>query len=193
VRFALLLTLAFALPSSVQAATPLFDMFKTLCIDTGADPEAVKKAASAMGGKAGPDFETDDRSDSSKENGQNWAIGKDAYITLGTEFSPATRSAPAENDTSCTVATYHLPDEAGIARLRQWAGVARLYQANRVPSLVIKDVAFYSFQVLNGKHVPMPEGHAEFDKARASGHFWTLSVMDVKDGAMVELTHHLPP
>jgi hypothetical protein len=179
-RFAFSLLLALAGPTAAHAGM-LFDMFKTICIDTGADPGLVEKAALAMGAKVGRSFHTDDPFPMAE---QFWTIGKNIEIIAGTASVPAIRTAPEESSTHCAVTTYHLPDKASIVRLHRWAGI---------PSGGNESLGLYSFQDRGGKHVAMPKDRAAFHKAQASGHSWMLSVFDAGDGARVDLTHYLSP
>lgn len=171
-RFALAFVLAVSAQPALAGPGP-FDLFKTVCLDTGIDLDAVKRAARAAGGVAG-------RSESA---GGPWAQTilrwrfKDVAIEAGATHVPALPGAPPRDQTHCAITGAKL-DADSLARLGRWAGVPRE-----------KGVLLYTFREKGGKHLPLPKAHDAYFAALESGHVWELMV----EGGTVTLVHYLTP
>jgi hypothetical protein len=179
-RLAVLAASMICCAAEARAGTPLFDVFKMICMDTGANPDAANKAAEAAGGQAGQYVRSDDPFPMTM---RFWTLSKNLSLVVGTQNEAAFGNTPAENSTSCTM-TSRFADKEGLARLRGWAGIPSQHSAS---------LDVYSFQDLNGKHIPMPKDRAAYYKTQDTGHTWMLSVFDEGGGAILILTHYLAP
>jgi hypothetical protein len=182
-RLAFLQLFALAVSVQAHAGTPLFDAFKTICIDTGADPAAVIKAIEAMGGKPlGPAVRTDMYATPALD--QPWSIGKTLEVFVTEQKDPPTPSSPADSLTACSM-TSLMRDAQSYAPARRWVGIP-----NDGPAGMNE---LYIFEDRDGKHFSMPKDRAAFYKLQATGHTWTLMISEGGSASTLALTHYLAP
>lgn len=173
-RFALALVLTVAAGPALAGASA-FDAFKTVCIDTKIDLDAVRRAGKAAGGVAG-------RSESVGGPWANtvvrWSF-KGFAIEAAEIHIPALPGAPAKALFQCTMTGFK-PDQRALARLDQWAGVPRE-----------KGATIYTFLDRGGKHLPIPRAHDAYFAALESGQSWQVG-FDEAAGTLT-LVHYLTP
>lgn len=174
-RFVFVLTLT-AAAQPAFGGEDLFDRFKLLCIDTGADPAAVSKAAEAAGGVKVQATHID--AGAVTMIGANWKFaGFD--LESGIAHIPSIMGAPAAAAANCVMHGVTL-DGGALARLREWAGVP-----------ADKGTVLYTFLEKDGKHLPVHLDIVYHPEVLASGHAWELRAGELED--RVVLTHYIHP
>ena len=177
-----------ALGATCAAAgeAPVFTTFKTLCIDTGAVPEAVRKAVEAAGGK--PELPLAAPTPGEAASLAVWDVDLDGAsyrVQFGDTQSPSDSSRGVESQT-CNIDSA-TDDEAGIAEARRWVGVP--------PSHSFSDVMFievYDFQQNGPLREPLPADQRAFHSLELAGQVWALGLKRSPQGTSMMLAHSVP-
>jgi len=169
--------------SDALSGPPLFAAFKTLCIDTGAAPDAADEALRKAGATLKVNASDDTlRPDVVKMNIWNARfVGHDMMIATGREDHRAIGKSPPVHIESCSITSY-ANEDAGVGEIRKWVGIE--------PDVYSQlDGATYTYEMVDGQKHRLPDGDWGL-KAQASGRLWTLTLHRFPDGAMVSLARH---
>ena len=179
---------------------PLFDAFKTFCVDTDANPEAVKTAVEAAGGKLHAQGSTDwpfamtTRSWDISQNGHNMTI------STGTQHIRSDQMAahPSPIDSTDCIINEYGKDDAGVSAIQKWVGVppgsssgkAGPYTLNgmKLPAITIY---FYGYQIVGKARVAVMD-QASLRSAQKEGRYWSLVLIKDSHGASLQFVHELP-
>jgi hypothetical protein len=167
---------------------PLFSVFKAFCVETGANPDAVKSAVEAAGGKQhGPAGATTQPFPMTVTTWDITMGGTSLNISAGTQHVAAVQNRPEENSNHCVVNSF-VNDDASIEAIRNWVGVPPTNTLRGNPTIYL-----FSYQELSSVRSALPTDKIAYDMAKAEGRIWSLMVFQSQDGASVQLVHHLAP
>src|SRR5215471_21628438 len=167
---------------------PLFAVFKAVCADTDASPDAVRSAVEAVGGKQRVPLGT--TAQPFPMTVTTWDLtagGQSMYVSAGTQQVPPIQGRPQEESNRCIVNSF-VNDDASVEAIREWIGVppANILRGN--PTMY-----FFNYQELGSVRSTLPRAKIAYDKAKAEGRIWSLMVSQSQNGASVKLVHHLAP
>jgi hypothetical protein len=148
---------------------PLFAAFKAFCIDTGANPDAMKSAVEAAGGK---------------QHGAG-ATEHPFKMTAGTQQASPVQNRAEENSNQCVVTSF-VNDDASIEALHNWVGIPPGHVLRGNPT-----ISFFDYQEQGSVRSTLPTSKSAYDMAKVEGRLWSLVVLQSPDGASVQLVHHL--
>jgi hypothetical protein len=190
-RPALILIVTAILTAGAAAQTPdppLFAVFKAFCVETGANPDAVKSAVEAAGGKQhGPPGAT---AQPFPKTVTSWNItvgGASLNVSAGTQQVAAVQNRAEENSNHCVVTSF-VNDDASIEAIQKWVGVPPTNISQDKPTLYL-----FSYQELGSARSALPTDKTAYDLAKAEGRIWSLILFQPQDGASVQLAHLLAP
>lgn len=165
------------------AEPPLFVAFKSLCVDTGAAPEAVGAAVTAAGGKMGhPPASTDLPI---QMTAFFWKVsigGHDLMVSAIKAHDPFPNGG---DSVECDVQSYQNED-GGLAKIREWVGVP----AERTGA-DDSSIQRFSFQQHGDRRMAAPSDDDAYERLQRRGVLWLLRVMSDRRSADVQLTHFL--
>jgi hypothetical protein len=192
--------------ASARAASgmPLFDAFKTFCVDTGAKPSAVKAAVEAAGGKVRR--QTDSAAQASGAMGPpfpltltTWDIavqGHTMMVDTGTSY-PSRRLSASNSQTfdfdTCSIHSI-ANEDASVAAVRDWVGVPPAWVSTsshsnkRWPDLT---QYHYVYQTVGTVHMGLAD-RDQGPSAQTEGRYWGLVLLRDARGASLQLIHDLP-
>src|SRR5262245_35583080 len=102
---------------------PLFAVFKAFCIETGANPDAVKSAVEAAGGKQhGPAGATAQPFPMTVTTWDITAGGASLNVSAGTQQVAPVQNRAGENFNQCVVTSF-VNHDASTEAIRKWVGV----------------------------------------------------------------------
>jgi hypothetical protein len=166
------------------AEPPLFAAFKSLCVDTGAVPEAVGAAVKAAGGKASRPPTSTDRPIRMTAFFWNVSIGgHDLMVSAIKAHDPSPQGG---NSVECAIQSYQNED-GGLAKIRGWVGVP----ADR-DGADGSSIQYFSFQQVGDKRTALSGDSNTDRRLQARGVLWQLMVASDPRSANVQLMHFLP-
>lgn len=190
-------------PSALAPTTtdpPLFAAFKTFCVDTRANPEAMKAALEAAGGSPHTQGSTDWPFAMST---QSWGIklnGRDMTVATGTEHIRPDQTANSSpiNSTDCIINEF-AKDDAGIAAIQKWVGVPPSRSSGKAGPYTLKTgqrlpaikIYFYSYQIVGNARMAVTDFEAE-RSAEREGRAWGLVLIEDAHSASLQFLHELP-
>jgi hypothetical protein len=192
------------IPGPSQSTLPLFDAFKSFCVETGAKPEVVNATVEAAGGKLHmPSVDTTKGRDSMDSpfplTLTTWDItlkGHPMWVSSGTSY-PSRKLGSAKNRVSdfdsCDISSF-ANEDASIEAIRRWANVEPNEVSTNPPSAKWSPsltMYFYSFQVSGSVHSAIAD-KGQILKAEEEGRFWSLVIMQNSHSAAFQLVHDLP-
>ena len=187
-----LLPILLLLPLSAAAqpakAMPLFDGFKTFCVDTGARLPAIEAAMKKTGAKlTHPLAVMTSPFQLSTEIWEIDASGRRLTIAAGSEMDPASKSFPERDFDVCTVMLSG-NDAAGITALRKWIRIAPTSVTGSARSVIVEHFTWRD----SGKGpAAVPKNSADYVAAEAKGEIWSLDLIRNRSIATVQLRHLL--
>lgn len=166
-----------------NAETPLFATFKSFCIDTAAQPLAVKAAVEAAGGTQDP---------SGSVTGPFPMTAAVWVITVGgrkmTVLAGRGRVPPEPPQIVCSISSQDTED-ASVAAIRDWVGVPPFSPSQPLPSWL----TIYKFQENGSVRIPITD-EAALRAADARGVTSSLVVIQPPSGGThVQLFHDFEP
>lgn len=180
---AFMLVAIFIAAHSGQASAqefPLFDAFKSFCVNTGGHMDSVKSAVEKAAGtqikpptsSGGPYPRTD----------ASWSVtvaGHKMTIAASTSHGPYGPGRTADHE-ECKIDSFAKEDES-IAWIQAWVG--------NVSSQGNSSLMIYNFQEQGGILQPLP---SDSEPVQAAGHAWMLIIRRVTDEHVsVHLVHQL--
>ena len=194
-----------ALPASAaKPDLPLFTAFKAICIDTGAKLELVSAAVQAAGGT--PHYPNSGSTEyAALPDGAFpkslvvWDVaveGRRMMVFAGgdhTSRDQGVQSDGTDDFDSCQIDS-DADEDASVAALRAWAGVAVQFEA-----VISRDAegnpeitqTHFQFQKAGSAHKPIAN-KAERLAVRAKGRYWAFDIVRSPKTVSVTLIHSLP-
>jgi hypothetical protein len=166
---------------------PLFAVFKAFCIDTGANPAAVKSAIEAVGGKQHAAGATEQPFTMTVTSWDVTAGGASLNVSAGTQQASPAQNRAEENSNHCVVTSF-VNDNASIEALHSWVGIPPDHVLRGNPT-----ISFFNYQEQGSVRSTLPTSKSVYDMAKVEGRLWSLVVLQSQDGASVQLVHHLAP
>lgn len=164
---------------------PLFAAFKAFCIDTGANPDAMKSAVEAAGGKQHGAGATEHPFKMTVTTWDVTAGGASLNVSAGTQQASPVQNRAEENSNQCVVTSF-VNDDASIEALHNWVGIPPGHVLRGNPTISIFD-----YQEQGSVRSTLPTSKSAYDMAKVEGLLWSLVVLQSQDGASVQLVHHL--
>jgi hypothetical protein len=184
----ILIATAFFSAGGAQAHDPpLFAVFKAFCIDTGANPDAVKYAIEAAGGKLHAAGATAQPFTMTVTSWDITAGGASLNISAGSGQAPPIQNLAGESSNQCVVTSF-VNDDASVEALRDWVGIPPGHVLRGNPT-----ISFFDYQEQGSIRSTLPTAKSAYDMAKVEGRLWSLVVLQSQDGASVQLVHHLAP
>jgi len=185
VSLAVPLLLAASSAAAQAPEAPLYAAFQAFCIATGGVPDAVNDAVEQAGGKAhtGQDLPGE------STDATAWDIradGEDLTIVAGTERIPDTLGGPPRDATVCVIDALGR-DDASVAAIKQWTGVAPSHVSVRQSTMTAFD-----FRQVGGARGPVPADPAQRAAAVAAGQIWSLALRQSQTNTSVQIVHIVP-
>ena len=166
---------------------PLFAVFKASCVDTGANPDAVKSAVEAVGGKQHASGATAQPFPMTVITWDITVGGASLNVSAGTQQVAPVQNRPEENSNQCVVSSF-VNDDASVEAIRNWVGVPPANVLRGNPTIY-----FFNYQEQGSARSTLPTAKTAYDMAKLEGRIWSLVVLQSQDGASVQLVHHLAP
>jgi hypothetical protein len=167
---------------------PLLAAFRAFCVDTGANPDAVKSTVEAAGGKQQtPSGATAWPFSMTVTTWDITTGGHSLNVSAGTQQVPSIRNRPQANSNQCIVNSF-VNEDASIEAIRSWVGVP--------PANVLRgdpNTYFYNYQQSGSVRSPLPTDEVAYHTAEIEGRVWSLVVLQLQTGASLQLVHHLAP
>jgi hypothetical protein len=167
---------------------PLFAVFKAFCVDTGANPDAVKSAVEAAGGKQHAPAGA--VTSPFPMTVTTWDITTGSArlnVSTGTQQVASIQNRAEENSDQCVVNSF-VNDDASIEAIRNWVGVPPGHVLRGNPTIY-----FFNYQEQGSVRSTLPMAKIAYDMANREGRIWSLMVLQSQDGTSVQLVHHLAP
>jgi hypothetical protein len=164
-----------------EAHQPVFEAFKTYCVDADFDPQAEAVDVETRGGKPhNPHTGSTSFDRQFPMTVTMWDItvqGQPLILTFGTSREPFGKDELVDQ-TNCIILSF-AGDAASANAIRAWVGSERFAQASR-------SFEHFEFKNTNGVHSAISDEAAR-KAALKSGQLWELEL--VPDGGYVMLTH----
>jgi ankyrin repeat protein len=161
---------------------PLFDAFKAYCIDTNAQPNAIRQSVEAAGGKEVSALWS--RSSSLPMGVAIWKLGVPGHsLTVSAGVSQSPTGHDKRTDVVCMV-TSHNNEDASIEAARRWVGVA--------PNRVVpgdQTLYYYTYKELGSKRSALSSDQIGRDGAELDGLLCVLTLSQGRNGAFIQLVH----
>jgi hypothetical protein len=167
---------------------PLLAAFKAFCVDTGANPNAVKSTVEAAGGKQRTS--SDATAWPFPMTSTTWEVstgGHSLNVSAGTQQVPSIQNRPQANSNQCIVNSF-VNEDASIEAIRSWVGVPPANVLRGDPTTY-----FYNYQQSGSVRSPLPTDEVAYHMAEIEGRVWSLVVLHLRTGASLQLVHHLAP
>ncbi len=172
----------------------LFEAFKTFCVDTGAEPQAVKTAVESAGGRPrGVPGVTDTPFPMTTASWDLTLLGRPLLVSAGSGYpSRALKTAnnPPPDSDDCIVHSFANADSS-VTAIRDWVGVPQ--ERESTGSRFTPDLTqhYYSYQVAGSTRAAIAD-QIERRSADVEGRSWALVLLRTPQSASVQLTHTLP-
>jgi hypothetical protein len=156
-----------------------FTLFKKICIDTALEPDAVRTAVEAVGGRQSAPPLIEEGLVSART--VSWRLklsGQDLYVSAST--SRDSNEFPHPMSTLACSMMIYINVDASVAAARDWVGVPADGGTN-------SNVTYYNFQEVDQKRLAMPTDKDAQWKIMAEGRAWMLNVLQRPDGASLSL------
>jgi hypothetical protein len=167
---------------------PLLTAFRAFCVDTGANPDTVKSAVEAAGGKQNaPPGAT---AFPFAMTAAAWDIttgGHSLIVSAGTQRIPPIQNRPEANSNQCIVSSF-VNEDASIEAIPSWVGVPPAHVSRGELTTY-----FYNYQQSGSVRSALPTDEVAYHTAEIEGRVWSLVVLQSQMGASVQLVHRLAP
>jgi len=165
---------------ALAADPPLLAAFKQFCVNTQANPDAVKNAALVFSGKKVATAATNKKAPVSAA-GNTWSFvfqGHHLMVTSGTLHAPAAGKMPATDSVTCAI-TDSDGDNAGASAIGAWAGVPASAEVSSI-------FGTYTYQDKNGTHAPVKAAETAVKEPEG---LWNLTLSQIGKLTAVNLAH----
>lgn len=185
VLVAVSLTLAASRAQAEDA--PLFAAFRSFCIDTNAQIDAIRAAIAAAGGRQvdSPALPAEEGTTATATAWEVSVLGRHydvTYLDLRSDF----RAKRGVRSDDCSVESPRT-DDASFAAARSWVGVPASHTFSDVMTMEL-----YDFQRSDGQNAPLPDSNDAFGALELGGRVWALSLMRLPGKTTLDLSHTEP-
>jgi hypothetical protein len=171
-----------------DADPPMFADFKSFCIATGADPNAMKVVVEANGARLlRPPASTTYPFPMTTTIWEQRLSDRVITVAAGSIYSPA-RIYHAEYGANACTLTSHTNDDASVDAIRKWIGIP----PERVSPGGLT-IYFFDYVETASGHAAVPSDNTAREAAAARGELWHVVLLHAKDGASVQVMHDIPP
>jgi ankyrin repeat protein len=156
---------------------PLFDAFKAYCVDTNAQPDAIKQAVEAAGGTPRRPGSTLGPTPMTTAGWDISVSGHSLLVSAGTSMPP-NGHGKLLNMSACSIQSFSNED-ASVEAIRRWVGVA--------PDRVSSGLYLYTYKETGSRRSAVSKEEVARSMSDPDGRVWSLSVLPTN----VMLSHYL--